>query len=125
MTDTNKNIKEMQIFMIEHGKLVKHTFSDAVEDGDYIHFGKHEILDSYKHLWEKEKLGIAIDEIFTIDARVAFFEDKDMTDEAAKLLAEHLEKRKALEEEGYQATMRNIERLKNELSSKSFKDSKK
>lgn len=125
MTDTKQNNKVMQIFMIESGELKKHTFSDAIEDGWCIRFGKHRVLDSYEHLWNKDKLGVILDDIFIIGARVAFYESEDMTEKAVQLLKEYLKKRKKREEEAYEHTLKEIAQLEKDLESSSFKTSKK
>ena len=98
-----------------------YTFTDAVEEKTHIWFKKHKILDSFEGYWDKEKFGVVIDDLFTINARVAFYESEDMTEKAIELLKEHLEKQKAQAEEVYKTTLKDIERLENELSDQPFK----
>ena len=98
-----------------------YTFTDAVEEKTHIWFKKHKALDSFEGYWDKEKLGVVIDDFFTINARVAFYESEDMTEKAIELLKEHLEKQKAQAEEVYKTTLKDIERLENELSDQPFK----
>lgn len=101
--NTKQKAKKMQIFFIQHQQLKTDVFTDAIEDGDYVHFKKHKILDSYEHIWNKKDLGVVIENIFSIDAHVAFYESENMTEKAAELLLEHIEK------------------LKKDLNNKSFK----
>ena len=54
-TNTNKKAKKMQIFLIQHQQLKTEVFKDSIEDGDYVHFKKHKILDSYEHIWNKKR----------------------------------------------------------------------
>ena len=120
-TNTNQKPKKMQIFFIQHQQLKTDVFTDAIEDGDYVHFKKHKILDSYEHVWKKEELGVVIENIFSVDAHVAFYESENMAEKAAELLLEHLEKRKVQEEEHHKKFMEDIEKLKKDLNNKSFK----
>lgn len=120
-TNANSNNKKIQIFSIQREQLKSHTFSDAVEEKTHIWFKKHKTLDSFEGYWDKEKLGVVIDDLFTINARVAFYESEDMTEKAIKLLKEHLEKQKAAAEEVYKTTLQDIERLEKELSDQPFK----
>ena len=64
---------------------------------------------------------MVIDDLFTINARVAFYESEDMTEKAIELLKEHLEKQKAAAEEVCKTTLQDIERLEKELSDQPFK----
>ena len=120
-TKTNQNAKKLQIFLIRHEQLKSYTFTDAVEEKTHIWFKKHKTLDSFEGYWDKEKLGVVIDDFFTINARVAFYESEDMTEKAIELLKEHLEKQKAAAEEVYKTTLQDIERLEKELSDQPFK----
>lgn len=120
-TNTNKKAKKMQIFFIQHQQLKTDVFTDAIEDGDYVHFKKHKILDSYEHIWNKKDLGVVVENIFSIDAHVAFYESENMSEKAAELLLEHLEKRKVQEEEHHKKVLKDIEKLKKDLNNKSFK----
>ena len=120
-TNTNQKPKKIQIFFIQHQQLKTDVFTDAIEDGDYVHFKKHKILDSYEHIWNKKDLGVVVENIFSVDAHVAFYESENMAEKAAELLLEHLEKRKVQEEEHHKKFMEDIEKLKKELKNKSFK----
>lgn len=120
-TNTNQKPKKMQIFFIQHQQLKTDVFTDAIEDGDYVHFKKHKILDSYEHIWNKKDLGVVVENIFSVDAHVAFYESENMAEKAAELLLEHLEKRKVQEEEHHKKFTEDIEKLKKELKNKSFK----
>jgi len=70
MTNTNSN-KKLQIFLIRHEQLKSYTFTDAVEEKTHIWFKKHKTLDSFEGYWDKEKLGVVIDEFFkTVDINI-------------------------------------------------------
>ena len=114
-TNTKQKAKKMQIFFIQHQQLKTDVFTDAIEDGDYVHFKKHKILDSYEYIWNKKDLGVVVENIFSIDAHVAFYESENMTEKAAQLLTEHLEKRKVQEEEHHKKVLEDIEKLKKRL----------
>ena len=120
-TNTNQKAKKMQIFSIEDQKLKVEIFSDAIEEKTHIWFKKHKTLDTFEGCWDKENLGVVVDEIFTLDAHVAFFESEDMTEKAVQLLTEYLKKQKAVEEKSYLAIIQDIERLEKELSDQPFK----
>lgn len=93
-----------------------YTFTDAVEEKTHIWFKKHKTLDSFEGYWDKEKLGVVIDEFFTVNARVAFYESEDMTEKAIELLEEHLRNYKKKEEEEHQNNLKYIQALENDLN---------
>lgn len=99
MTETNTKNKKLQLFSLKKGKLHIEVFSDAILNKGYILFNKVEVGDCsmFEGNLLESHLGKVDSDLFSANARVAFFEEEDATKKAIELLDEHLKNYKKKE----------------------------
>lgn len=118
MTGTNTKNKKLQLFSLKKGKLHIEVFTDAVSNKGYILFDKVKVGDCsmFKGNLLESHLGKIDSDLFSANARVAFFEEEDATKKAIELLEEHLKNYKKKEEEEHQNNLKYIQALENDLN---------
>lgn len=117
MTGTNTKNKKLQLFSLKKGELHIEVFSDAISNKGYILFNKVEVGDCsmFEGNLLESHLGKVDSDLFSANARVAFFEE-DATKKAIELLEEHLKNYKKKEEEEHQNNLKYIQALENDLN---------
>lgn len=118
MPETNTKNKKLQLFSLKKGKLHIEVFTDAISNKGYILFNKVEVGDCsmFEGNLLESHLGKVDADLFSANARVAFFEEEDATEKAIELLEEHLKNYKKKEEEEHQNNLKYIQALENDLN---------
>lgn len=118
MPETNTKNKKLQLFSLKKGKLHIEVFTDAISNKGYILFNKVKVGDCsmFEGSWLESHLGKVDADLFSANARVAFFEEEDATEKAIELLEEHLKNYKKKEEEEHQNNLKYIQVLENDLN---------